>query len=78
MSVWLADDEFQEALKDEMNRGFQEMARKARRKLDKLIESDNEQVALAASKEVLNKAGYQETQKIEQNITTDIVIEITE
>lgn len=78
ISVWQKDDEFQEALKEEMQRGFKDMAIKARRKLDKLMDSDNEGIALAASREVLNKAGYNEVQKIEQTITSDITIEITD
>lgn len=78
LSTWLGDNTFQEGIREEMHRGFNQMALKARRKLDDLVENTNPQVALAAAKEVLNKAGYVETQKIEQNITTDITVEITD
>lgn len=76
LSVCISDPLFQEGIREEMQRGFSQMALKARRKLDALVDDNNSQVALAAAKEVLNKAGYVETQKIEQNITTDITIEI--
>ena len=78
LSVCIADPLFQEAIRTEMQRGFSTMALKARRKLDALVDNANPQVALAAAKEVLNKAGYQETQNINQTITTDITIEIEE
>lgn len=76
MSVWQKDPEFQEALKEEMNRGFKDMAIKARKKLNRLMDSDNEGISLAASREVLNRAGYSEVQKIEQTLKSDITIEI--
>lgn len=76
ISVWQKREDFQNGLKEEMQRGFSSMAIKARRKLDELIDCKNPQVALAASKEVLNKAGYQETQKVEQTINTNIELEI--
>lgn len=77
ISQWIKKEEFQQAIKDEMQRGFVDIAYKARRKLSELIDSQNEQVALGAIKEALNKAGYQETQKIEQTLR-EINIEITE
>lgn len=77
ISQWLKKDEFQQAITDEMRRGFVDIAYKARRRLSELVESPNEQVALGAIKEALNKAGYQETQKIEQTVR-EINIEITE
>lgn len=77
ISRWMKKDEFQQALQEEMHRGFSSLAIEARKKLGTLINSNNDLVALGACKEVLNKAGYQETQKIEQKIDTDIVIEIT-
>lgn len=77
ISLWLRKDEFQQAITDEMKRGFVDIAYKARRRLSELVDSQNEQVALGAIKEALNKAGYQETQKIEQTLR-EINIEITE
>ena len=76
ISVWQKRENFQQGLREEMHRGFSKMAMKARRKLDTLMDSSNPQVSLAASKEVLNKAGYQETQVIEQTINTNIELEI--
>lgn len=77
ISQWIKKEEFQQAITDEMKRGFVDIAYKARRRLSELVDSPNEQVALGAIKEALNKAGYQETQKIEQTVR-DINIEITE
>ena len=76
VSQWIKKEEFQQAITDEMKRGFVDIAYKARRRLSELVDSPNEQVALGAIKEALNKAGYQETQKIEQTVR-EINIEIT-
>ena len=78
ISRWMNREDFQEALKDEMHKGFSSLAVKARRKLDKLIDSNNDGVALGACKEVLNKAGYMETQKVEQKVDTVIKVSITD
>lgn len=78
-SLWLRREDFQEAIKAEMNRAFQPLAYKARQRLNDLIDSKNEQVALAASKDALDRAGYGATQKVENTITNkEINIEITE
>ena len=77
ISQWLRKEEFQHAINEEMRRGFVDIAYKARRRLSDLVDSQNEQVALGAIREALNKAGYQETQKVEQTIR-EINIEITE
>ena len=61
-----------------MHRGFNSLALKARKRLDKLIDSKNDVVALGACKEVLNKAGYMETQKVEQKLDTTIKVDITD
>ena len=60
-----------------MYRAFAQDAIKARRKMSELIDSKNEGIALSASREVLNKAGYIETQKVETTVK-EINIEITE
>ena len=77
VSQWIKKEEFQQAITDEMKRGFVDIAYKARRRRSELVDSPNEQVAIGAIKEALNKAGYQETQKIEQTVR-EINIEITE
>ena len=78
VTAWQKREDFQDALRNEMQRGFSSLAAKARNRLEKLIDSPIDGVALGACREVLNKAGYQETQKIEQKINTDIVLEITD
>jgi transposase len=77
-SLWLRREDFQEAIKAEMQKAFQPLAYKARHRLEQLIDSNNEQVALSASKDVLDRAGYAATQKVENTITNkEINIEIT-
>ena len=78
ISRWMNREDFQEELRNEMHRGFNSLAIKARRKLEKLIDSKNDVVALGACKEVLNKAGYMETQKVEQKLDTVIKVEVIE
>lgn len=78
ISRWQDREDFQEELKNEMHRGFSSLAIKARKKLDKLIDSKNDGVALGACKEALNKAGYMETQKVEQKVDTTINVSITD
>ena len=46
--------------------------------MEKLLDSNQDAVAFAAAKEILNKAGYAETQKIEQEFKNNIVVEITD
>ena len=79
LSVWLNNEEFQAALQKEMHRSFGYLATKAKRKMEALLNSNQDSVAFAAAKEILNKAGYAESQKIEQEVTTRVInLEITE
>ena len=77
ISVWLKREDFQQALKEENQRCFKSLAAKAIYRLESLMDSDNERIVLDAAKEILNKGGYAEVQKIEQTIH-NIEIEITE
>ena len=76
ISRWQNREDFQDALKEEMRKGFNSLALKARRKLDRLIDSNNEGVALGACKEVLSKAGYDAPQKVEQTIDSVTTIKV--
>ena len=76
ISRWQQRDDFNEALRDEMHKGFDALAIKARRKLDSLMDSKNDGVALGACKEVLSKAGYDATQKVEQKVDNIIRVSI--
>ena len=77
ISVWLKREDFQQALKEENQRCFKNLAAKAINKLEQLMYSENERIVLDAAKEILNKGGYNEVQKIEQTIH-NVEIEITE
>lgn len=76
ISRWMSREDFQLALQEEMHRGFNSLAIKAKRKLESLIDSNNDGVALGACKEVLSKAGYDATKKIEQKVDTTINVSI--
>ena len=77
ISAWCKREDFQQALKEENQRCFKDMAARAIKKLEQLLDSKNEGISLAAAREVLNKAGYMEVQKVEQDIKNEIVVEIT-
>ena len=76
ISRWQQRDDFNEALRDEMHKGFDALAIKARRTLDSLMDSKNDGVALGACKEVLSKAGYDATQKVEQKVDNIIRVSV--
>lgn len=78
ISRWQQRDDFNEALRDEMHKGFDALAIKARRKLDSLMDSKNDGVALGACKEVLSKAGYDATQKVEQKVDNIIRVSVND
>lgn len=78
LSTWLNKEEFQEAIHKEMLRSFSHLATKAKRKMEQLLDSNQDSVAFAAAKEILNKAGFAETQRIETEFKNSIVLEITE
>lgn len=78
LSNWLNKEEFQEAVHKEMLRSFSALATKAKRKMEQLLDSNQDSVAFAAAKEILNKAGYAETQKIETEFKNNLTLEITE
>lgn len=75
ITLWLKDDDFRTELNAEIKRKFSRLAVKAQKKLDELIDSENENVALGAVKETLSKAGFDAVQKVEStntNITVDV------
>lgn len=78
LTAWLNKEEFQAAVQSEMHRSFAYLATKAKRKMELLLDSNQDAVAFAAAKEILNKAGYQETQKVEQEFKNNLTLEITE
>ena len=48
LSVWKNKEEFQEALHKEMLRSFSHLATKAKRKMEQLLDSNQDSVAFAA------------------------------
>ena len=79
VSNWLSKEEFQAAVQKEMRRSFSYLATKAKQRMEQLLNSNQDAVAFAAAKEILNKAGYNEVQKVEQEIKTQVInLEIVE
>lgn len=73
LGKWVNKEEFQIVLQQEMRRAFSGLATKAISKLEELLDSSMDAVAFAAAKEILNKAGYNEVQKIEQEVKTHVI-----
>lgn len=79
ISRWFNKEEFIKELEKANRRAFSRAATKAQRRLEELVDSKNEQVALGASKELLNYAGYKPTEKVEQKVeSTTIHISVDE
>lgn len=77
LTKWKRQDEFKEELRHETERHLGFLAQKAVKRMGELMDSGNESVALGACKEVLNKSGYKEAQKVEQT-TTVIDLDVKE
>lgn len=77
ITVWMKDIEFQAELKEEMNCRFGDLATQAVQRLEELMYDKNSTVALKATVEALNKAGYKEIDKIETKETV-ISVEVVE
>lgn len=74
ITLWLKDDDFSTALDKEIRRKFARLSARALNKLEQLLDAKNESVAFASAKEILNKGGYKEVDKVE---TTETVINVT-
>lgn len=75
---WKNDVRFQNEMRKNMYKRFGDMAVKAAARLNKLIDCKQDAVAFAACKEVLNKAGFKETDKIEQSTTQTIKVDVAD
>ena len=69
--------EFQDEYNSLMRRSLQYAAPKAFRKQMKLLDSKNDMVAHLAAKDIMDRAGFNPTDKIEADIDTDLNITIT-
>lgn len=78
MSRWFNTDAFQDDLRYEMGRAFGEIAPRALQTLANLLGCGNPSVEFAAAKELLNKAGYKETDKVEATTNTTIEVEVSD
>lgn len=74
---WKKNEIFQNELKKESRNYLSNLAPKAIRRMQDLINSKNEGVSLNVCKEILNKAGYKEVERIEQT-TTIIDLQVEE
>ena len=69
--------EFQDEYNSLMRRSLQYAAPKAFRKQLKLLDSKNDMVAHLAAKDIMDRAGFNPTEKIEADVDTELNITIT-
>ena len=65
ISIWKKDETFIEAYEEAVKSALRFSAVKAMRKVENLIESNNAFVSLYAAQDVLNRAGFKPTDKME-------------
>lgn len=64
---WKKDEEFKNELQNQMKNNFSSLAIDAQKELKKLLKSKNEYVRLQVVKDILDRAGYKATDKIEHS-----------
>lgn len=77
---WKKDKEFKDELQSQMKDNFGSLAVDAQKELKKLLQSKNEYVKLQVIKDILDRAGYKSTDKIEhsgnlENPSTNLLLE---
>lgn len=78
VSRWNNSENFQEEVRKNVYKKFGKLAVKATKRMEELIDSGQDAVAFAACKEVLNKAGFKEVEKVEQSTTQTIKVDVTD
>lgn len=74
---WKKNDvEFQEEYKNMMRKSLQYAAPKAFRKQMSLLDSNNDMVAHLAAKDIMDRAGFNPIEKMEQQVDMDLNITI--
>ena len=71
---WKKDEKFKEEIQRQMKENFSLLAIEAQQELKKLLKSKNENVKIQAIKDILDRAGYKPTDKIEHSGSIQIVI----
>lgn len=69
---WKKDKEFKEVLQTELRENFGSLAVEAQKQLEKLLKSKNEYIKMQAIKDILDRAGYKPTDKVEQTNKGDV------
>lgn len=72
---WLKNDDFLTELQKQQRRAFTKLACKAQQRMAELMDSGNPSIAFAACKEILNKAGLNETIKVDADIDSKVIFE---
>jgi uncharacterized protein YjcR len=74
ISNWKKNEEFASELRRANRAAIASLVPKATNKIKKLLNAENEQVQLAAAKDILDRAGYKSENKVqvEGTLTTDI------
>ena len=70
---WRREEKFTKELSKEINLKLTRIVPKALNKIERLIDSDNEHIALMAAKNILDRAGYKAVDKLklDSNIETN-------
>ena len=67
ISEWKKNKEFKEELQNQMRENFGSLAIIAQKELGKLLKSKNPNIKIQAVKDVLDRAGYKPTDKVDVN-----------
>lgn len=72
---WKKDKEFKDEIQRQMKENFGSLAMEAQRELKNLLKSRNENVKMQAIKDVLDRAGYKPTEKLDVAGAIPVVIQ---
>lgn len=73
---WKKDEEFKAEIQKQMKENFGSLAIEAQQELRKLLRSKNENVKIQAIKDVLDRAGYKPTDKVEEKTDMELIIKV--
>lgn len=73
---WKKDEEFKSEIQKQMKENFGSLAIEAQQELRKLLRSKNENVKIQAIKDVLDRAGYKPTDKVEEKTDMELIIKV--
>lgn len=76
ISEWKKDEEFKAEIQRQLKENFGALAIEAQKELNKLLKDKNSQVRIQAVKDILDRAGYKPTEKVEQSGESKLIISL--